>query len=130
MIGSATRRLVRRRADNRCEYCRAHQDDEPFFRYQIEHVIAIQHGGTDDDDNLALACSHCNRHKGPNLAGIDPETGAMERLFHPRRQVWNDHFEIRGSFIIGTTPTGRVTVRVLGINDPARVELRRADAGG
>lgn len=56
MIGAATRRQVRERAGDRCEYCRIRQADEPFVTYQIEHVIPKQHGGTDDAGNLALAC--------------------------------------------------------------------------
>jgi hypothetical protein len=123
-MDEATRNLVRQRADGRCEYCRFRQDDEPFFRYQIEHVIAQQHGGLDDAENLALACPHCNLHKGPNLAGIDPTDGKIVPLFHPRRERWFDHFALRGALIAGKTPTGRATVRVLNMNDPLRVELR------
>jgi 5-methylcytosine-specific restriction endonuclease McrA len=58
------RELVRRRAASRCEYCLIHQDDDPFFRFHIEHVLPIKHGGLDDVENLALACRHCNLHKG------------------------------------------------------------------
>ncbi len=125
MIGAPMRRRVRERADNRCEYCLTRQDDEPFISYQIEHIIAIQHGGSDDEENLALACSHCNLHKGPNLAGIDPTTGSIEPLFHPRRQSWAEHFEVRGALIAGKTPCGRATVRVLAMNAEARVDLRQ-----
>jgi 5-methylcytosine-specific restriction endonuclease McrA len=85
---AAVRNFVRSRAGNRCEYCRSNQDDEPFAQFQIEHVIARQHGGSDAADNLALACSNCNLHKGPNLAGLDPLDGALVRLFNPRRDRW------------------------------------------
>lgn len=129
MIGAATRRHVRERAGDRCEYCHIRQADEPFITYQIEHVIPKQHGGTDDAGNLALACPQCNLHKGPNLAGIDPESGAIEPLFNPRLQAWDEHFEARGPHLFGKTATGRVTVRVLAMNDDARVDLRR-EAGG
>lgn len=125
MIPAAVRQLVRQRAENRCEYCRTRQEDEPFVTYQLEHVIPKQHGGPDDEANLALACPQCNLHKGPNLSGIDPETGAIEPLFHPRRQVWDDHFEAQGPYIFGKTPAGRATVRVLAMNDDARIDLRR-----
>ena len=126
MIRTEARRLVRHRAGDQCEYCHVHQDAEPFVRYQVEHIIARQHGGSDDEQNLALACSHCNLHKGPNLTGIDPVTGAVEHLFHPRRQQWSEHFVSRGEVIVGLTATGRATVRVLDMNDPARLELRRS----
>ncbi len=123
-MDAPTKALVRVRAADRCEYCHSHQDDEPFFRFQTEHVIAKQHGGSDDPDNLALACPHCNLHKGPNLAGLDPLDDVLTPLFHPRRQRWADHFAYQGPLIIGQTPTGRATVRVLNINDRMRVELR------
>ena len=69
------RQTVRERAGYRCEYCCLPQDAEPFFAYHVEHIVARQHGGGDDSGNLALACYHCNAHKGPNLSGLDPETG-------------------------------------------------------
>lgn len=125
MIGAATRRLIRERAEHRCEYCCTRQSDEPFITYQIEHIVAVQHGGGDEEDNLALACSHCNLHKGPNLSGIDPETGVVEPLFHPRRQRWVEHFTFQGPDIIGRTPSGRATARLLKMNAVARVDLRR-----
>lgn len=124
MIVAATRRFVRDRAGNRCEYCRSRQDDEPFVAYQIEHVIAVQHGGNDDDSNLALACSHCNLHKGPNLAGIDPNSGTIIRLFHPRQDVWAEPFQRDGTYLSGRTAIGRATVRVLAMNDQLRRDLR------
>lgn len=131
MTTAATKRRVRERAGFRCEYCRVQQDDEPFLTYQIEHVVPRQHGGGDDADNLALACPQCNLHKGPNLAGVDPETNAIEPLFNPRRQSWEEHFEVRGPYIVGRTATGRATVRVLAMNEQTRVDLRReARAGG
>jgi hypothetical protein len=80
-MNAVTRQLVWSRAADRCEYCRIHQGDEPFYRLHIEHIIAKQHGGSDDPDNLALACHHDNDHKGPNLTGIDPETGNLVRLY-------------------------------------------------
>jgi len=60
---------------------------------QIEHVIPKKHDGTDEPENLALACIDCNLAKGSNLAGIDPKTGRIVPLYNPRRQRWADHFE-------------------------------------
>ena len=71
-MDAGTRRFVRERAGERCEYCRLHQRNSELLHY-IEHVIARQHGGSDDVDNLALACHRCNLHKGPNLTGVDPQ---------------------------------------------------------
>ena len=92
--------------------------------FQTDHIIAKQHGGADDLDNLALACIHCNRYKGPNIAGIDPHTGELTRLFHPRTDEWHRHFEWDGAEIRPLTPIGRVTLLVLLMNDPELVWMR------
>ncbi len=75
-------------------------------------------------DNLALACIHCNRHKGPNIAGVDYETGEVIRLFHPRRDEWEAHFRWAGAEIVPLSSIGRVTVGVLFMNDPEMIWLR------
>ena len=124
MIGSQIRTQVRERAGNACEYCHLHQDDSPLATLHIEHVIPKIHGGTDDLDNLALACIDCNLHKGTNLTGLDPQTNRVTELFHPRRQGWDEHFEWQGIHIIGKTETGRTTVRVLNMNSDDQVALR------
>ncbi len=92
----------------------------------IDHVIARQHGGGSDLENLALACLHCNRHKGPNIAGRHPVTGELVRLFNPRSDLWSNHFEWVGLQLAGKTDVGWVTIQVLAINAPEVVELRRA----
>jgi len=125
MIDAATRRFVRERAGHRCEYCGLAQAQQSFPFFHVDHIIALQHGGTDDPDNLALSCYHCNLHKGPNLTGIDPQSAALVALFHPRRDVWGVHFVLRDALIVGLTPTGRATARVLDMNAADRVELRR-----
>jgi hypothetical protein len=120
---SAISDLVRQRARHRCEYCRLSQNTSA-LRFHIEHVIDRQHGGTDDDANLALACPECNFQKGANLAGIDPDTGALTRLFHPRQQQWEDHFFRDGARIVGRTATGRITVWLLEMNTGDRLRWR------
>jgi hypothetical protein len=119
-----TRRIVTERAGQRCEYCGMAQEAVPLARFHVEHIIARQHGGSDDEANLALACHHCNLHKGPNLTGIDPETRAVVRLFHPRLDARDVHFQLQGRFVVGLTPIGRATVRTLAMNYPEMVELR------
>lgn len=120
----AIRTLVRRRAADRCEYCRLRQEDSPLAALRIEHIRPRKHGGTDHEENLCLACVDCNLHKGPNLTGIDPGTGAVTELFHPRRQRWEDHFTWDGVWLVGKTAVGRTTVRVLEMNSETQVELR------
>ena len=120
---AATRALVRRRAGERCEYCLAPQSEDK-ATFHVEHIVARQHRGDDDPANLALSCVHCNLRKGPNLAGIDTEDGALVPLFNPRRNTWGDHFALRAPLIVGLTPTGRATVDVLAMNDEFQRELR------
>ena len=129
MISAATRDAVRRRAGDRCEYCRLPQAAEPDARFHIEHIVARQHGGADDEANLALACHRCNRHKGPNLSGIDPVSNRAAFLFHPRRENWEEHFRTEQFEVVGLTAAGRTTVALLQMNAPVRVELRRWIAG-
>jgi hypothetical protein len=111
------------RAGGRCEYCQMPQryDETPF---ELEHIIAEQHGGPTIPSNLCLACFACNRRKGPNLGGIDPRTGNRVWLFNPRRHGWRRHFRWSGSVLLGRTPVGRATVAVLAINLPHRVRHR------
>ena len=120
----AIRRLVRERAGHRCEYCQLNQAQAPFALFHIDHVIPRQHGGSDEPSNLALACHHCNLHKGPNLTGIDPYTGQISALFNPRREYWYSRFVFQEATVVGLTAIGRTTVRVLAMNAPDRVQLR------
>jgi HNH endonuclease len=115
---------VRQRAADCCEYCGLPQSALPFARFQVDHIIAEQHNGPTELFNLALCCSRCNLSKGPNLSGIDSETGAIVTLFNPRTDNWHDHFENHGVFIVGRTPAGRATVHVLNMNEDRRVKLR------
>ncbi len=125
-MDAATRKLVRERAGNRCEYCQMKQEATPFLTFHVEHIIAGQHIRDDSSDNLALACPHCNFHKGPNLASIDPETRDHVVLFHPRNQDWDEHFGWDGPVVVGKTQIGRVTARLLEMNEDEQVELRSA----
>jgi hypothetical protein len=117
--------FVRLRAGDCCEYCRLPQALSS-TRFQIDHIIAEQHGGRTVASNLALACLADNNHKGPNLAGIDPRTGKRVWLFNPRRQKWSRHFRWQGPILVGRTPIGRATLVVLAINLPHRVAQRAA----
>ena len=121
---AATRAAVRERAAHRCEYCQLHQNDSPLAVLHVEHILPRIHGGTDDLENLALACIDCNLHKGPNLTGIDPETNRVTTLFHPRRDLWEEHFAWRGLYLVGRTAVGRVTVRVLQMNSAEQLDVR------
>ena len=71
-MDASVRLHVRRCAGNCYEYCRFPEEYAAFTPFHVEHIVAKQHGGGDYPSNLALACHHCNQHKGPNLSGIDP----------------------------------------------------------
>lgn len=114
---------VRRRARGRCEYCRLpeHGTRAPF---EVEHVISKQHRGLTEVSNLAWCCLFCNRHKRPNVAGYDPETEILVRLFNPRQDSWPRHFALRKASIVGRMDVGRTTVDVLKMNNERMVLLR------
>ena len=122
-MAAALREFVRQRAGNRCEYCLLPQEADE-WPFHLEHVIATQHGGGNNPENLCWACSRCNLYKGPNVASIDPIDGALVSLFNPRKQLWSDHFAIQDARIIGLTAIGSVTFRLLQMNDAQRIELR------
>ncbi len=123
-MSPALREQVRQRAGNRCEYCRLRQQHDDSHSFHVEHINPRKHGGTDDLDNLALACHQCNLHKGTNLTGRDPDTNEIIRLFDPRRDRWSEHFRHAGNRIVGLTAVGRTSSWVLQMNSDDRVELR------
>ena len=117
--------LVWERARRTCEYCQLPSGCHT-LPFQIDHVIAEKHHGPTVASNLALSCFRCNVHKGPNIAGIDPETQQIVPLFHPRNDLWSEHFCWDGPVLAGLTPSGRATIDVLDINHPIRVALRES----
>jgi hypothetical protein len=124
-MDDALSRLAWERAGGRCEYCRLSQADSR-LAFEIDHVIARKHSGATTGPNLALSCFYCNSFKGPNIAGIDPRTRRVVRLFNPRRQKWDRHFRWSGPRLVGRTAVGRATVAVLMMNHPQAVALRRS----
>ena len=125
-MDEALRHTVRERAGHRCEYCHLPQAYAPVVRFHIEHIRARQHGGDDALANLALSCPHCNRFKGPNLTSVDPATATVVSLFHPRLDAWDTHFVVDDTVIVGRTPIGRATVRLLRMNTDDRQKVRAA----
>jgi len=122
LISPALRSPNWERAEGRCEYCGLYEGNS-LVPQQPDHIVAVQHGGETNLENLALSCD-CNLLKGPNLASIDPKTGGREFLFNPRRDRWFDHFRVEGGFISGLTPIGRATAFLLQFNNSDRVRLR------
>lgn len=125
MIDEATRTAVRLRAEDRCEFCLLPQAAS-VLTFHVDHIVAKQHLDQviDEPKFLCLACNRCNAYKGTNLPSIDPLSGQVVPLFHPREYRWQDHFLLRDGEIEGLTPIGRATVRLFNMNALQRVELR------
>ena len=117
---------IRAEARNQCGYCQSQQAYIP-APLEIEHIIPTAKDGSDDEDNLWLACRLCNSYKGTQTHTHDPVTGRRVRLFNPRKQSWQRHFRWNddGTHVIGRTQVGRGTVLALQLNDPIAVEVRR-----
>ena len=125
-VGRKRRDAVRTRAKGVCEYCRS-LETFSISGFSIEHIIPRAVGGTNAVENLALACQECNAHKFIATEAVDLLTSKQAALYHPRHDVWADHFAWADDYtvIMGRTPTGRATVERLQINRSAVVNLRR-----
>lgn len=126
-ISESLRQLVTARANGRCEYC---QSPESFAteRFSIEHIQPRSLDGLTVAENLALACQGCNGHKATKTTAIDAETQTSVSLFHPRQNIWQEHFAWSEDHlqIIGLTATGRATIEALHLNRTSLLNLRRA----
>ncbi|KYC44044.1 HNH endonuclease [Scytonema hofmannii PCC 7110] len=123
-IPAELRKLVIERASGRCEYCLIHQDFS-IYTHEVDHIIAVKHGGETTADNLAFSCLSCNRQKGSDFATIDQVTKEIVPLFNPRHQVWDEHFYLEGARIEGQTQIGQGTARLLQFNVPNRILQRQ-----
>jgi hypothetical protein len=123
-IPAELRRSVAKRAKNCCEYCLQPE----FFSlssHAIDHIIAEKHNGQTIESNLALACKLCNTIKGSDIASIDPETQETTPLYHPRRDLWQEHFQLQDAELIGLTAKARTTIWLLRLNQSDRMQERK-----
>jgi hypothetical protein len=120
------RQQILQQAHFACEYCRSPQH-LLMADLEIDHIRPKKKSGKTIDNNLCAACRKCNERKRIQTEAVDPESGKMTPLYHPRMQVWSDHFEfsVDDSFILGKTATGRATVEALQLNRKRAVLLRR-----
>ena len=125
-IPARLRRLVIRRAANRCEYCLLAQVGQE-ATFHIDHITPVAHGGKTTQANLALACISCSLRKGSRRTALDAETGKRVALFHPRRDIWDKHFRWDGVEIEGTTSKGKATVELLKLNRPTILAIREEE---
>lgn len=123
-ISPSLRSFIIKRASRRCEYCLIPQDFS-IYTHEIDHIIALKHGGKTTKENLALSCLSCNRHKGSDFATLDLINDDIIRLFNPRKQVWNKHFKLKNGRIEGITQVGKATARLLKFNVPNRIIERQ-----
>lgn len=125
-ISRRTREAVIRRAGACCEYCASQARFTP-DPLSVEHIIPRARDGKSTLDNLALACQGCNGRKHISTHSLDPVSGELVRLYHPRTDAWAEHFTWDASnvLMVGLTPVGRATVAKLELNRPALQRLRR-----
>jgi hypothetical protein len=122
-VPARLRRLVIRRAGNRCEYCLLSQTGQE-ATFHVDHILAEANGGLTAEQNLAFACVSCSLRKEARQSGVDPETGKRVSLFHPRRDDWEKHFPWHGVEVVGITAKGRATIAVLRLNRPSILVIR------
>jgi hypothetical protein len=122
-VPAALRLLVFERAGGQCEYCLL-PESAVLVSHEVDHIVARKHGGLSEESNLALCCTLCNKHKGSDLTSIDPESGEITPLYHPRRDHWNDHFRLEEAYLVPITAKGRVTVLLLQLNRSERIAER------
>jgi 5-methylcytosine-specific restriction endonuclease McrA len=124
-IPAALLRHVRSRAGAVCEYCRLPQESQE-ATFHVDHIQPRTAGGATSLDNLALACVTCSLRKAARIQVRDPNTRRSVRLFHPRRDSWDDHFGFTPQWRVrGRTPVGRATISALGMNRAAVVAIRQ-----
>lgn len=104
-ISNVKRTRIREQAGDRCGYCLSFQE-YVLGPLEIEHIVPEARGGTNEEENLWLACRMCNSYKGVQVDAVDPFSGMLISLFNPRTQIWGVHFRWRadGTTIEGLTP--------------------------
>lgn len=121
------RQIITKRALGRCEYCHYPEKIHSGVLH-LGHIIPPQYGGKHTAENRVLCCPNCNLRKSNKINSVDPVTGKTVRFFHPRKDIWDEHFVLhrQTGLIKGLTEIGRATVHELGMNSPAQVNMRLA----
>jgi HNH endonuclease len=123
-ITAVLKKLVAQRAEFKCEYCKLSQEDS-FFTFHTDHVISMKHGGLTLADNLAYSCAFCNSCKGSDVGTVLLPEKTFIRLFNPREDVWNEHFEVINFVFYAKTIVGEATIKVLQLNHIDRIIERQ-----
>ena len=75
----------------RCHYCGRKASET---RLQVDHIVPVALGGTNDPYNLVAACGSCNHRKGGRL----PEEAGM-RLRRPPHEPYCDIYAMYSSYL-------------------------------
>jgi HNH endonuclease len=125
-IPVAIQRAVLELSRDYCEYCVVPSNfSTDYFHY--EHIIALALNGPTELGNIARSCGICNNNKRDKIEHVDPLTQEIVRLFHPRQDVWTDHFQWSKDdlYIVGLTAIGRATIDLLKLNRTNALNLRK-----
>lgn len=114
-----------------CAYCHSQQANLT-VQLEIDHIIPSSKGGTDDEENLCLACRTCNTYKGAKTHAFDTLSASLVPLFNPRQQLWSEHFHWSADSLTieGLTAIGRATVEALQLNKDLIIRVRRRWVAG
>lgn len=123
-IPDKIREIVKERAFYLCEYCLLHES-QSFVGFEIDHIISIKHGGSNEASNLAYTCQYCNQFKGADIGTILLPDEEYIRFYNPRKDKWKNHFDLEGSLIIAKTPQAEATIKMLKLNQPDRLIERQ-----
>ena len=120
------RLLTAKRANYACEYCLLSQGDA-FHSFHIDHIISLKHGGPTIENNLAFACSFCNRNKGSDVGSYLFSKEQFVRFFNPRKDKWVNHFslDLSAGLILPKTEVGEATIKILIFNNSELVIDRK-----
>jgi hypothetical protein len=115
--------VVASRAVYKCEYCLL-PEKVSFYNFQIDHIISLKHGGTNDVENLAYCCPDCNYAKGTDLGSI-LNNNELVRFYNPRLDKWDEYFKILNGTILPKNDIGKVTEQIFKFNEIDRLIFRR-----
>ena len=114
------------RAEGRCEYCGLSQSGQ-VATFHVDHIVPVAARGPTDAENLALACVSCSLRKAARQTAVDPPGGQEVPLFHPRLQIWSEHFKWEGVRLVGLTASARATIGLLKLNRPLMLAIREEE---
>ncbi|NJN77296.1 MAG: HNH endonuclease [Saprospiraceae bacterium] len=126
-VSKKNKDFIRKLAHGCCEYCQS-QEAYSTQNFSMEHIIPTHLDGSNEIDNLALSCQGCNNIKFTKIGLTDETTDEFIPFFHPRQDIWIEHFKWNDDFtlIIPLTKKGEVTLKVLKMNREQVVNWRTA----